>query len=132
MIDLLAPDLLAAIASEISAATGLEVVATASPSPSMVPAGSVTASLEGIDSEGQTLEVGSANKVIQLRIAVDGVTLPESTAPTTLNSGGRVEGASCQAILEAVNGAAISVFVANTTDTSDVTVEYLSVAISGA
>ena len=55
-----------------------------------------------------------------------------STSPVTLNGSGRVEGASCQAIIEINSGSTISVWLANATDTSDVTADFLSVVVSGA
>lgn len=75
---------------------------------------------------------GSNNHQVQLRIAVDDVPVAESTSPITLNKNGRVEGASCQAIIEIESGSTISVWLANATDTSNVTADFLSVVISGA
>jgi len=74
--------------------------------------------------------VSGNNKVIGLQVAMNGSVVTDSKVLATTNSGGRAESISVQAIVQLGEDDYIEMFVENTTDTANVTVESLSVIVS--
>lgn len=70
---------------------------------------------------------GSSNKQVALRFAVEGATREQSENKLVTDSGGRVESLPIQDVVLLSPGDTVSVYLANNTDTSAVTVENLSV-----
>lgn len=73
---------------------------------------------------------GSANKIIALRLAIDGVTAEASQSKVTTNAGGRVESFVSQDVLQISPGEVLSLYAANTSDTSDVTITDLNITVT--
>lgn len=76
--------------------------------------------------------VGSNNNVIATRVAKNGVTIEASQTRSTLNSSGRSENSSCQAVTQLVDGDYVEIWVANETSGNSITVEDLSVIVKRA
>lgn len=74
--------------------------------------------------------VGGNNKVIGLYVAKNGSVLTDSEIYATTNAAGKAESISVQAIVTLEENDYIEMFVENTTDTSNVTVEFLNVIVS--
>ena len=69
------------------------------------------------------------NKVLALRIALNGTTSTSSQTKSTSNGSSRSEAIMTQDIFELVTTDYLEIFVANTTDTTNITVEDLNVII---
>jgi hypothetical protein len=79
-----------------------------------------------------TLSVTSGNNnQIRARVALNGTTVPSSESVSTTGAGGRVEGLSCQGIVELQGGAAdfVEIWLANGTGVTNVTVTDLNVIL---
>lgn len=73
--------------------------------------------------------VSGNNKVISLRVALNGVTTASSESSSTTNAGGRAEDVVCQGIVNLDTNDYIEIFVANATDDTAVIAEDLNVII---
>lgn len=73
---------------------------------------------------------GGANKVVGMYIAKNGAVLDDSEIYATTNAAGKAESISVQAVVNLAENDYIEVFVENTSDTSNVTVEFLNLIIS--
>jgi len=69
------------------------------------------------------------NQVIEVRVAKNGVVLPKSSSKMTTNAGGRAENGISQVITSLTANDYIEVWIANTTNNTDVTVTDMSVII---
>jgi hypothetical protein len=69
------------------------------------------------------------NNVVGIYITKNGLLLIESEIYITTNAGGRAEGATCQVILEMLDGDFIEVFVENDTSTTNITVTDMNVIV---
>ena len=72
---------------------------------------------------------GSSNKEVSVRVAKNGTTAAQSESTSTTNSGGRSENLVCQDIVSLTTDDYIEIFIANNSDTSNLTVEDINVII---
>jgi len=71
---------------------------------------------------------GGSNKVVALRVALHGTTISSSQSRTTTTSG-RSENAHAQTYVYLTSGDYVEAYIANTTDTTNITVKDLSVTV---
>tara|TARA_R110002167_G_scaffold93122_2_gene249817 strand:+ start:15493 stop:16716 length:1224 start_codon:yes stop_codon:yes gene_type:complete len=70
------------------------------------------------------------NKTLGLLVAKNGVVVAETESITTTSGNGRAEGVSVQGVLEMTTDDYIEIWVQNTTDAANVTIEALNVIVS--